>query len=657
MAKKEYTTMSAMGTSYNLVDYTEVDKQGQDYILYGSDNLFPQKTINLYQNSATHNALVNSISSWIYGNGLDAENKEQYAEEWAKFQSLITKTIGKNDVQLMCMDLKLHGGFYISFTYSMDRESIAELNVIPFETMRSGKPNEEGDIEHFYYSTNWEKGRLAKVTTIKSFSPQNKEIYPTQVLFVKMNSAGSYFYPKPDYIGAWNYIELDKNVSQFHLSQIENGLAPSYIFNFKNGVPPKEKRDEIKRDLESELTGSQNAGKFLCTFSNSDSSAPEIIPIQLTDAHNQYQFLSEEITKKVMISHRVISPRLFGVMDGGGLGNNADELKTASELFEQVSISGFRDLIIDALQLILLEDKAGLKLKFKSFDLFTEAEEIGVDAVESVDIVSDEPVVEDVETEQVDASYNGAQISSAIDIIAKVQEGVLSQAQAVVFLIQFLQLPEEIARGFFTDGIEQVLSKITENKVLDFEKKLASYGAINDDEEWQLYSDEWADTSIENFHQVALNKLPTGSMADADARSKYGDVGMFKVRYYYKHTAGKTAEDSSREFCKIMMQLSNRGVEWRFEDIYKMSSEGVNGALASKGNSKYDLFLYKGGANCYHGWMRRIYMRKRDAKGRILPNDGMKNEKRVGNNPYVKQKGKEAIAPITTPNKGFVNPR
>ncbi|GAG99263.1 unnamed protein product, partial [marine sediment metagenome] len=32
--------------------------------------------------------------------------------------------------------------------------------------------------------------------------------------------------------------------------------------------------------------------------------------------------------------------------------------------------------------------------------------------------------VEEAETEKVDASYNGAQISSAIDIVAKVQEGV-----------------------------------------------------------------------------------------------------------------------------------------------------------------------------------------------------------------------------------------
>ena len=50
-------------------------------------------------------------------------------------------------------------------------------------------------------------------------------------------------------------------------------------------------------------------------------------------------------------------------------------------------------------------------------------------------------------------------------------------------------------------------------------------------------------------------------------------------------------------------------------------------------------------------------MRKRDAKGKFMPNSGLDNEKRVGNNPYISQKGSESIAPIDTPSKGYVNKR
>ena len=672
---------SSVGSTYDLTDAVELDKKGFEYIWYGVDNLYPQHTINLYQNSATHNALVNSISGWIYGGGIDADNKLLHPEQWARFNSLINKKIGKNDIQLMCMDLKLHGGFYVSLTYSLDRESIASMDVIPFEMMRSGHANEDGDVEHYYYSNNWVEGRRANIKKMKSFNPDCKKEYPTQVLCVKMNTVGSYYYPKPDYIGAWNYIELDKNVSQYHLSQIEKGLAPSYIINFANGIPAREKREQIKNQIEMELAGSQNAGKFLCTFSDGRDTTPEITPVPLSDADKQYQFLSEEITKKVMISHRVVSPRLFGVIDSGnGLGSNAEELQTASALFEQTVVEPFRDVITDALSIIQLEDQMNLQLFFEPFDIFktefadTEAEtindEVAIDVIpEAKATISDEvgEMVEDVETEKVDASYNGAQISSAIDIVAKVQEGVLTEEQAVVFLVQFLQLPINVAKGFFSESQADLLKAITpkkKDKSLNYlsEKnaellleEIEQYALTNDEDVWDLVSEEWVDTTKEGFHQFA-NKMPTKSMADADAKSGKRDVGLYKVRYVYEHTALKDAKGSSRLFCKKMMEFTRSGVEWRFEDINAMSKAGVNGGLSEKGKSTYNLFLYKGGANCYHGWLRRIYMRKRDAKGRFMPSKGLDNEKRVGNNPFIEQKGSESIAPIDTPNHGYVNP-
>jgi hypothetical protein len=176
-------------------------------------------------------------------------------------------------------------------------------------------------------------------------------------------------------------------------------------------------------------------------------------------------------------------------------------------------------------------------------------------------------------------------------------------------------------------------------------------GEENDDEEWELISEEIIDTTKDGFHQFASAKK---SDAKPDKKSKWGDVGLFKVRYAYTKTSKKSPKDASRKFCSRMLELSNSGLEYRFEDIKEMSEKGVNSQFAPKGKSNYDLFKYKGGVNCYHGWMRRIYVRKRE-KGRILPDAGMKNERKVGNNPFVKQKGEEATAMIDTPNKGRLN--
>lgn len=797
MAKKtkpstEYM-FSSMGASYSMTDSQEVVKRGSDFIWYGLDNLFPQHTIRLYQNSATQNALVNSISAWIYGGGIDADNKEQHPEEWVQFNKLINHKIGKNDIQLMCMDLKLHGGFYISVSYSLDRTQIVEMEVLPYETMRSGHVDEDGQVDTYYHSHDWTAGSRAKYTELRAFNPHEKATYPNQVLCVKMNSVGSYYYPKPDWIGAWNYVELDVNVAQFHLSQIENGLAPSFIINFANGIPAREKREDIKRTIEAELSGSRNAGKFLCTFSDGRDTTPDIQAVPLSDADKQFQFLSTEITNKIMVGNRVVSPRLFGVnTDGGGLGNNAEELQTASALFEQTVVNPFRDVIIDALKLLMAESGINLQLFFKPFDLFktefadTEAEtineEVAVDVIPNADAtISDEVggMVEEAEVEKVDASYNGAQISSAIDIVAKVQEGILTPEQAVVFLVQFLQLPEDVAKGFFSSTGEQLLETMSSKKKDErphlsddqaefFLSKLEVLAEKNNDDEWQLISEEcptktslktiedintkptagmieearkglewrkeygrggtqvgvsrardiannknlsvetikrmhsffsrheksskqgegfkpgqegfpsrgriawalwggdagftWAKKKIkeienvqQNLHKFA-NKMPTKSMADADAKSSL-DVGLYKVRYAYQKTSNtpNKAGNKSRKFCDQMMSWSRQGLEWTLEDINELSSDGINGAFAEKGQSTYDIFEFKGGCYCRHGWLRRIYFRKQ-VSGRFLPSDGLKNEQRVGNNPFIKQKGTESIAPYDMPNNGKVNP-
>lgn len=679
MDNKEFM-FSAMGSSYDMTDSSEVEKKGFDYIYYGADNLFPQHTNMLYKNSSTLNALVNSISAWIYGGGLDADDKSENIEEWTSLQKLINQQIGKNDVQLMCMDLKLHGGFYLSVSYSLDRETITEIEVLPFETMRAGHTNEEGDVTTYYHSYNWEDGRRAKYTELPSFNPKHKDIHPNQVLCVKMNSVGSYYYPKPDWIGAWNYAELEANISQFHLSNIEHGLAPSFIINFANGIPAREKREEIKRTIEAELSGSRNSGKFLCTFSDGRDTTPEITPVPLSDADKQFQFLSEECSKKIMVSNRVVSPRLFGIIDGGGLGNNAEELQTASALFEQTVIEPFRDVIIDALKMILAESGMTLDLFFKPFDLFktefadTEAEVINEEVATEVipdakATISDEVggMVEEAEVEKVDASYNGAQISSAIDIVAKVQEGILTKEQAVVFLVQFLQLPEEVAKGFFNDDGSQLLQamsskkkderpKLSDEQSEFFLSRLEKCGEKNDDDAWELLIEESIDTTQKNFHKFA-NKMPRKSMADPDGKSEH-DAGMYKVRYSYQKTNSvpNKAGNKSRKFCDIMMDWSNTGLEWTFEDINQMSDDAVNGEFAMKGQSRYDLFEYKGGCYCRHGWIRRIYFRKRNVDGTFMPSKGLDNEVRVGNNPFIRQKGTESIAPYDMPKHAKVNP-
>ena len=197
---------------------------------------------------------------------------------------------------------------------------------------------------------------------------------------------------------------------------------------------------------------------------------------------------------------------------------------------------------------------------------------------------------------------------------------------------------------------DKFTAEIEKQAIEHFEK----FGEYIDLEEWELVDEQPAHDSVDDevyavkeWEVTQAHELASlESYANGDENSKE-DKGLYKLRYVY---AGETSS-TSREFCRTMDSLTAQGMVWRFEDIQAMGSDGVNGQFAPQGENTYDIFTWKGGVYCHHFWKRQIYFRKR-ANGKFMPNDGLKNDKRVGNVPYVKQKGKEAVKPIDTPSRG-----
>ena len=322
----------------------------EGFVNYGDDNLFPQYLVDLYHSSATHNALVTSIAMMIYGEGFDASDLEGRLafDQWNL----------NDELRKACLDFKIQGGFALEINWSLDRTTIANVSHLPFENVRSGFVNEDEKVEYYYYSKDWSDKRQ-EPEEICCFDVEKKIDHPTQIMYVKPFSPGSFYYPKPDYVGSINYIELDKEISIYHINNIQNGMSPSFSIHFKNGIPPQEERNRIRMDIERQLSGAGNAGKFIVTYSDDPERKPDFEPFQLSDAHNQYQFLSEEVTAKIMIGHRVTSPQMFGVAVPGKLGGGG-ELAESAELFEKNVIRPARQVVEEAVKTLLM--RRGLRV-------------------------------------------------------------------------------------------------------------------------------------------------------------------------------------------------------------------------------------------------------------------------------------------------------
>jgi hypothetical protein len=344
-------------STYNRPKIKE-DKR-KDWVTYGEDNNYYQYLIDLYINSTTNNAIINGVSNMIYGKGIDALDSSTKTEEYAALKSIFHDSCLKK----IALDLKMLGEASFQILYQDGK--VVKAEHFPRQTLRAEKCNDDGDIEAYYYHHNWEKIKPNdKPKRIANFGYGNGT--EPEVYIVKKYVSGYDYYCPPDYQGGLAYAELESEISDYLINDVQNNFSGTKVVNFNNGVPDREKQMQIKNDVMHKLTGSKGE-KVIIAFNNNAESKTTVDDIPLNDAPSHYEYLSTEASTKLMVAHRVTSPLLLGIRSGNaGLGNNADEIKTASLLFNNITIKPYQDLIIECMDQILAVNDISLKLYFKT---------------------------------------------------------------------------------------------------------------------------------------------------------------------------------------------------------------------------------------------------------------------------------------------------
>ena len=545
----------------NLSSYTSPtvkEVRNREWVAYGDDNNYFQYLIDLYNGSPTNNACVTAISEMIYGKGLDSTDSNRKPDQYAQMVSLFNHDC----VRKVAYDLKLMGQCALQVIYSKDRSKIVKLEHIPVETLRAEKCNDKGEIEAYFYFNDWSKYKSnSELKRIPAFGTSKEGL---EIMYIKPYRAGFKYYSPVDYQGGTQYAELEQEISNFHLNNVLQGLSPSMLINFNNGTPDPEQRDLIERRIYEKFSGSSNAGKAIVAFNDDAATAATIEPIQLSDAHQQYEFLSAESGRKVLVSHRVVSPMLLGIKDNTGLGNNADELKTATLLMDNTVIRPFQRLLIEHFDQILAYNSISLNLYFKTLQ-----------PLEFTDLDN----VADMETRE---EETGVKMSKQCCDLSK----------------------EDLTDEEFDIILDELKGETISNRweAVDVREQSDDNESIED----------WAVKHIQSKEE----KLEKKSIDSKKSGFSYLDKSLYKVRYRY---AEKYSSGNSRQFCRIMMSRSGRGVVYRIEDIDKASNAGVNKSFGHKGKA-YDLFRFKGGVNCGHVFEEVLYRLKSKTMKKVIQN-------------------------------------
>lgn len=604
----------------NLATYTSpkvVEVRNQEWINYGTDNNYFGYLQDRINGSPTNNAIVNGISQMIFGKGLDATDKKLNEEAYA--QALLL--FDNDTTERLCYDLKAMGQCAVQVVYSIDRTRIVECNHFPIETLRSGKCNEDGEVEFYYYAEDWTKvSRQKPPTEFPAFGTSSES---EEIMFIKPYKTGFYYYSPVDYQGGLQYCETEEEISNFHLNNIMNGMAPSMLINFNNGTPTEQEQREIERNIQNKFGGTSNAGRFILSFNDSAQNGSTITPVQLSEAHLQYEFLSNECMRKIMVSHRIISPMLLGIKDNSGFGNNADELQTATVLMDNTVIRPFQNLLIKHFDKILAFNDISLNLYFKTLQPLDDNNDLTTEENQNPLIKKISELSPELATKVIE-NLSATEIRSLVGL----QGSIVAEVPAELSLEDGSFNLESLSGELITDEWEVVDKRDYNAEVTDIE--------------------DWAKSKI----TVKKGTKLADFIKSKPSAESYLDKDIYKVRYEYSQ---KYSSGNSRNFCVQMMNRTTNGVVYRKEDIDMASFSGVNNEFGHKGQN-YSLFEFKGGVNCGHYWSENLYRLKSKTDGTLYEDKALSSSEQVssisGYNPTPNGLGNAKKAPIDMPNNG-----
>ena len=523
-------------------------QRNKEWVGYGTDQRLPTGYFNyinyLYKNSSLNYALISGIADRIYGQGLFTYSRDKIG--LAKFKAVFNKEEQKKFI----LDVYEQGNGALQLT--TDRAGrITEVEHMPINTLLPNKADEDGLIPSYWYSANWDDHRKQefKPIEIESWNP-DKPKAGNFIYYYRNYAPDSFYFGTPTWLGGVKWAEMDIELANYHLSNIKSGFSGATIVQFNNGIPDPHERMQIEKLFKDKFTGTHGE-KIVFMYNDSKERSAEIYNAELPDADKQYEQMATQIRDNILVAHKVTSPMLLGIRQATGLGNNADEIRTANELFQNTVIKPIQNDLIDFYDPILQYMELSSALYYMPFKPVQDAPEVQMKEVR----MSAEPTPFKILTEE-----ESEWLNAELDNLGESEDDLLNDG--------FNCIDEQDC-----DGDDELSVKFAN-------VELMSAWGVNPDN---------------------LSKY------DVQAKDK---SGVWLVRYQYdlakelKNRGESEIIDTSRKFCKHQIDSAKNG-----NRVYKRE---VLENLNNPEFGSYNVFWYKGSYNCRHVWKRKIYFKSYD---------------------------------------------
>ena len=358
----------------------------------------------------------------------------------------------------------------------------------------------------------------------------------------------------------------------------------------------------------------------------------------------------------------------MGIKSDSGLGNNADELNSAANFYSNTVVKPFQEHILKVLKKIFTVNNMDMPVRFAQLKpITTRFTNQDLAAVMTQDEIREElglaPLKEDIEVRE---DFTKVGMIDGKPVFDTIEE---AEAHAKTLGCKGYHRHEY-------KGKTSYMACKDHSQATELSKWIEEFGEdING--EWELVDEEIVDGEHNDFDfEKELNKVTNEriELAEDDAKAvtarpnarstqdgvnkSYNDY--YKVRYVYATDEFLTNKSgTSREFCELMVAAKK---VYRKEDLVNVDSNKVNFGFGhpttdSPKGEPYNVFLFKGGPQCRHYFLRRIFKTSlRNAKQPIKDSEIISHTKALSEGFTVKRNDKlVAIAPQRMKNNGYYN--
>jgi len=358
-----------------------------EYLTFGKSDDVDLMIDKLMYKSPTHSGIVTKKSKMITGSGLSV-NSQLIGTKDVKLNTLLKHAGGANISLYEVMtkaafEYTRSGAVGVIIDFGVTKagkkvpDGIIKMISVPARQLRFVKPKgDTGEFTHMLYRQGFKVGGdVPKGESIEIFNPFKKQ--KRSIMYIKNPYGILDSYGVPNWIGAFNFIEADFEFGVQIENAAKNGFAPKTHVTMIGRNMSQEERRTAATNLQDRLSGSRG-DQVTISFVARETEKPQIDNIQATNLDKTIESMSRLNDAKILTSHNITSPTLFGVMTTGQtMGGTGTEMISAFELFKATEVIPDRKILVDSfsnafavtelveVELEIVEEEIGVDFKTK----------------------------------------------------------------------------------------------------------------------------------------------------------------------------------------------------------------------------------------------------------------------------------------------------